>query len=126
MTLSPAARQEAQKAIHCTSRCYPAHRPPGNHSPACQQNRDDLLDALGPALEAVYQRGVSEGHEQALANLPHNIANLIGFTIDQGRLDGTDGTAVARAIRASSSPEEFEAALTQGSGAKTDPGHNWA
>lgn len=47
--------------------------------------------------------------EQAASNALWNAANRVGHAIDTGHLDGTDGAAVAAAIRATT-PEEFDAA----------------
>lgn len=58
---------------------------------------DEHTDAV--ALE---RRHREAGAECALWNQ----ANLVGQAIDRGRLDGTDGAAVAAAIRART-PEEF-------------------
>lgn len=66
------------------------------------------LDASSPTPETAC------GPEQASMHARTalwNAANRVGHAIDSGHLDGTDGAAVAAAIRATT-PAEFDAACS--------------
>lgn len=68
---------------------------------------------------ALIDAALAKAREAAAATALANQANLVGFTIDQGRLDGANGAAVAAAIRATT-PEAFaEACATP----KPEPDH---
>ena len=60
-----------------------------------------------PTAEHIDAVALERRHREAGAECAlWNQANLVGQAIDRGRLDGTDGAAVAAAIRART-PEEF-------------------
>ena len=63
-------------------------------------------DPTAEHVDAVAER------QAGAANALWNQANLVGQAIDQGRLDGTSGAAVAAAIRATT-PEEFARACSE-------------
>lgn len=70
-----------------------------------------LLASTDPAVHAALAASLPAEvmqieREAGAANALWNQANLVGQAIDQGRLDGTNGSAVAAAIRART-PEEF-------------------
>ena len=69
------------------------------------------MTAPEPTPTAEHIDAVAE-RQAGAANALWNQANLVGQAIDQGRLDGTSGAAVAAAIRATT-PREFARACSE-------------